>query len=75
MNYTKDIFFKINYNTSQDLIKVEHNSWTSKIFSKIKQNKILVLTSIAVAIFSILNFIMIYNFIKVLQDIYFMMIS
>lgn len=72
MNYTKDVFFKINYNTSQDLIKVEHNSWTRKILRKIKQNKILVLTSIAVTIFSILNVIMIYSFIKVLQDIYFM---
>ncbi len=75
MNYTKDVFFKINYNTSQDLIKVEHNSWTSKILRKIKQNKILVLTTIAVAIFSTINVIMICSFIKVLQDIYFMVIS
>ena len=68
MEYTNENILKGNYNT-----KINHKktrkSWTSKLCYKMKNHKIISTTVIALIIFSTLNLIMIYNFMKILQTI------
>lgn len=43
--------------------------WTSKIFKSIKRHKFISTVVITLAMFSTINVIMIYNFIKLLQNV------
>ena len=68
MEYTNENILKGNYNT-----KINHKktrkSWTSKLCYKMKNHKIISTTVIALIIFSTINLIMVYNFMKILQTI------
>lgn len=43
--------------------------WTSKIFKSIRRHKFISTVVITLAMFSTINVIMIYNFIKLLQNV------
>ncbi len=67
MEYAKDEIFKIRYNTSVDRLQIQHESWTSRFYKKIKAHKFLTTVTIVFFLFSIVNVIMINNFMKLLQ--------
>ena len=67
MEYAKDGVFNIRYNT--ELNRLEIRKKNRSIWEKIQKHKIISFTIIALIIFSCLNFFLIYNFMKVLQNI------
>ena len=69
MEYAKDEIFQIRYNTKLNRLQIGSESWTSKIYKKIKRHKLLTTIIIALITFSTANIIMIYNFIEILQNI------
>lgn len=69
MEYANDEIFQIKYNKDTDRLECDKKSWTSKFKGKIKENKLLSMVVIAFIIFSVINVIMIYNFINILQNI------
>lgn len=69
MEYAKDEIFQIRYNTKLNRLQIKQESWTSKIYKKIKNHKLLTTIIICLLIFSTANIIMIYNFIEILQSI------
>lgn len=69
MEYTKDVFFKIRYNSDLNKLQIEKERWTSRLTKTIKNHKLLTTTIVAFFMFSTLNIIMIYSFMKVLTNI------
>lgn len=69
MEYAKDEIFQVRYNTKLDRLQIKNDSWTSRIYRKIKNHKLLTTIIISLIIFSTANIIMIYNFINMLQTI------
>ena len=69
MEYAKDEIFQISYNERKDRLEIKHKNWTRNMKEKIKQNKLLSTVIIAFMLFSVINIIMIYNFINILQNI------
>ena len=69
MEYTKDVFFKIRYNSDLNKLQIEKERWTSRLTKTIKNHKLLTTTIVAFFMFSTLNMIMIYSFMKVLTNI------
>lgn len=69
MEYAKDDIFEIRYNESQDRLEIGKKSWTSKLKNKIKNHKLFSTIVMVLAVFSIINIIMIYNFMNILQNI------
>lgn len=69
MEYAKDVFFKVRYNTNLNRLQIEKERWTSKLLKKIKNHKLLTTVIIAFFMFSTLNIVMIYSFMKILQNI------
>jgi len=71
MEYAKDEFFKIDYKTNCIRMKGENKTEATvkKIIKKMCTNKLLTTSVIAFIIFSLVNFIMIYNFMRILQNI------
>ena len=58
--------YVIKYNTKLNRLKIKKENWTSKLYKKVKQNKILTISIIAVCMFSIIDMLMIYNFFRVI---------
>ncbi len=69
MEYAKDEIFQIRYNTKLDRLEMKGESWTSRICKKMKRHKLLTTTIIAFFMFATINFVMISNFMKILQNI------
>ena len=69
MEYAKDEIFQIRYNTKLNRLQIGSESWTSKIYKKIKRHKLLTTIIIALITFSTANIIMIYNFMGILQNV------
>ncbi len=69
MEYAKDKFFEVRYNTKLDKLVIKKERWRSKIKRYIKTHKLISTVSICFIIFSFINIIMIYSFMKVLQNI------
>ena len=67
MEYEKVGFFNIRYNT--ELNRLEIRKKNRSIWEKIQKHKIISFTIISLIMFSCLNFFLIYNFMKVLQNI------
>ena len=67
MEYAKDEFFNIRYNNDLDRLEVRKKK--RPIIQLIKMHKIISLAIIALIKFSCLNFFLIYNFMKVLQNV------
>lgn len=69
MEYVKSDFFKVKYNTKLNRLEFKKESWTSKLKAKIKKHKIITMAVVTLVVFLILNFIMVYNFMIILQNI------
>lgn len=69
MEYTKDIYFKVNYNTSLEKTQTEQKKWTSSLLKKIKQNKLLITVLISLIVFASLNIVMIHSFMRIYLSI------
>ena len=48
-------------------LQVKGQKWTSKLYQKIKRHKLITTTVITFFLFSIINIIMIYNFMQILM--------
>ena len=68
MEYAKDEMFEVRYNTKLDRLVIKKERLRSKVWRKIKKHKLLSITVSSFILFSIVNFIMIYNFMKILQN-------
>ena len=69
MEYAKEKFYEVMYNTKLDRLVIRKERIISKIKRFIRTHKFITTVSIAFSLFSTMNFIMIYNFMKVLQNI------
>lgn len=69
MEYVKSDFFNVRYNTELNRLEFKKESWTSRLKTRIKEHKIITMAVISFAMFSTLNAIMIYNFMKILQSV------
>lgn len=69
MEYAKDEVFQIRYHTKLNRLQIKEESWTSKCWKKIRKHKLLTTTIIAFFMFATINMVMIYSFMKMLQNI------
>ena len=69
MEYAKEKFYEVMYNTRLDRLVIRKERLISKVKRFVRTHKFITTVSIAFAIFSTANMIMIYNFMKVLQNI------
>lgn len=69
MEYAKDEVFKIRYNTNLNRLQIGKENWTSRFFKAMKRHKLISMVVIAFIMFSMANVIMIYNFMKILQNV------
>ena len=69
MEYAKDDFFQIKYNTKLNRLQMRKESCISKLCKKIKTHKFLTTIIIALFTFSITNFIMINRFFSILNNL------
>lgn len=69
MEYAKDDIFQIRYSTNLNRLQIGHERWTSRLLKTIKRHKLISTTIIALIVFSTANVIMIYNFMKILQNV------
>lgn len=69
MEYAKEKFYEVMYNTKLDRLVIRKERYISKIKRFIRTHKFITTVSIAFAMFSTANIIMIYSFMKVLQKL------
>lgn len=67
MEYAKDEIFQVRYNTKLDRLEFKKDGWTSIVRRQIKKHKFMTTVISICTIFSTLNFVLIYYFMKVLQ--------
>lgn len=70
MEYAKDEIFSIKYNSSIDRLQFKKQKWTSKIIEKINRHRIISSAIILFILLASMNFILIYNFMNILQTVY-----
>jgi hypothetical protein len=68
VEYAKEKFFEVMYNTKLDRLVIKKERWISKIKRIIKTHKFITTVSIAFVMFSIANVAMIYSFMRILQN-------
>lgn len=69
METTKEEIFKITYNEKLDKLQIQNHNVLKKIVKNVKKHKIITTSIIALITFSMINTIMIYNFMQILQRI------
>lgn len=69
MECAKDEIFQIRYNTKLNRLEIKSESWTSRLYKKIKKHKLLTTTIVAFVMFATLNMVMISSFMKILENI------
>ena len=69
MEYAKEKFFEVMYNTKLEKLVIKKERLVSKIKRFIKTHKFITTVGMAFAMFSAVNVIMIYSFMKILQNI------
>lgn len=69
MEYAKEKFYEVMYNTRLDKLVIRKERLISKIKRYIRTNKLLVTASVAFILFSTANIVMISSFMKILQNI------
>ena len=69
MEYAKEKFFEVMYNTKLDKLVIKKERWISKIKRFIRTHKFITTVSIAFVMFSTVNIVMIYSFMKILQNV------
>lgn len=67
MEYTKDDIFNIRYNT--ELNRLEMRKKNKSVLETVKKHKLISFVITTLIMFSGLNFFLIYNFMKILQNI------
>lgn len=70
METTKEEIFKITYNEKLDKLQIQNHNVLKKIVKNVKRHKIITTSIIALITFSMINTIMIYNFMQILQRIW-----
>lgn len=68
MEYAKDELFEVRYDTKLDRLVIKKPRFRSKMLRAIKAHKLITTAGIAFVMFSTLNMIMIYSFMKILQN-------
>ena len=68
MEYAKDEMFQISYNTKLDRLQIRPENWTSRLCKRIKKHKLLSTVIITFLMFTVINLVMIYSFMKILQN-------
>lgn len=66
MEYAKDELFEVRYDTKLDRLVIKKPRLRSKVLREIKKHKLITTAGIAFIMFSTLNAVMIYSFIKIL---------
>ena len=69
MEYAKDKFFRVSYHTNLNRLEMKGESWTSKLWRRVKRHKLLTTTIVAFFTFALLNVVIIYSFMRILQSI------
>ena len=69
MEYAKDDFFQIKYNTKLNRLQMRKESCISKLCKKIKTHKFLTFIVITLFIFSIVNLMLVNQFFNVLNNL------
>ena len=69
MEYAKDELFEVRYDTKLDRLVIKKPRWRSKVLRIIRRHKLITTATIAFIMFSWLNIVMIYSFMKILQNI------
>lgn len=69
MEYAKEKFYEVMYNTRLDRLVIRKERVISKIKRFVRTHKLITTVSIAFAMFSTANIIMINSFMKILQNI------
>lgn len=69
MEYTKDELFEVMYNTKLDRLVIKKTRLGTKIRRWVKTHKFMTTVISAFVMFSTLNIVMIYSFMKILQNI------
>lgn len=62
--------FNVNYDTKLDKLEIQKRNKVNKIFKFICKNKFISLIFTSFIIFSLINFYMIYSFMKILENIW-----
>lgn len=70
MWYVKEGIIDLKYKRKLNLFKEIQLKWINKLKEVIKNHKIITIAIIAFIMFSTLNLVMIYNFMKILQTIW-----
>lgn len=68
MEYAKDEVFQIRYNTNLNRLQIGSDRWTSRLLKTVRRHKLITTVVVSLIIFSVANVIMIYNFMKILQN-------
>ena len=69
MEYAKDEVFQIRYNTNLNRLQIGSDRWTSRLLKTVRRHKLITTVIISLMIFGAANVIMIYNFMKIMQNI------
>lgn len=69
MEYAKDEVFIVKYNTDLNRLQMEGEKWTSRVIKKMHYHKLLTTVVIALFLFSFLNIVLVYSFMRILQNI------
>ena len=69
MEFAKDEFFEVRYDTKLDRLVIKKPRFRSRLFIAMKKHKLITTVCTAFVMFSTLNIVMIYSFMKILQNI------
>lgn len=69
MEFAKDEIFNITYNTKLNRLEIKQKSLISRFNKFLKNHLIFSITIISFIIFSIIDFLLIYNIINILENI------
>ena len=69
MEYARDEIFDIRYDEIKDKLQFGKNNFKENVLVKIKKHKFLSTIVFSLMFFSTINLIMIYNFMKILQNV------
>ncbi len=69
MEFAKDEIFNITYNTKLNRLEIKQKSLISRFNKFLKNHIIFSITIISFIIFSIIDFLLIYNIINILENI------
>lgn len=68
MEFAKDEIFNIRYNTELNRLEKAKKNKTSRLVNAMKKHKLISMCITTLIVFSCLNFFLIYNFMKILQN-------